>query len=85
MKLAIQQTSSQIEEGIEKSEEYRKELNERVLLINEENEKQSKQVNDLLDYQCELDRHFERVIYVRSIEYNISIRNYRICLILRRR
>lgn len=79
MKLAIQQTSSQIEEGIEKSEEYRKELNERVLLINEENEKQSKQVNDLLDYQCELDRHFERVIYVRSIEYNISIRNYRIC------
>lgn len=79
MKLAIQQTSSQIEEGIEKSEEYRKELNERVLLIKEENEKQSKQVNDLLDYQCELDRHFERVIYVRSIEYNISIRNYRIC------
>lgn len=79
MKLAIQQTSSQIEEGIEKSEEYRKELNERVLLINEENEKQSKQVNDLLDYQCELDRHFERVIYVRSIEYDISIRNYRIC------
>ena len=64
MKLAIQQTSSQIEEGIEKSEEYRKELNERVLLIKEENEKQSKQVNDLLDYQCELDRHFERVIYV---------------------
>lgn len=79
MKLAIQQTSSQIEEGIEKSEEYRKELNERVLLIKEENEKQSKQVNDLLDYQCELDRHFERVIYVRSIEYDISIRNYRIC------
>ena len=79
MKLAIKQTSSQLEEGIEKSEEYRKELNERVLLINEENEKQSKQVNDLLDYQCELDRHFERVIYVRSIEYNISIRNYRIC------
>lgn len=79
MKLAIQQTSSQIEEGIEKSEEYRKELNERVLLIKEENEKQSKQVNDLLVYQCELDRHFERVIYVRSIEYNISIRNYRIC------
>ena len=79
MKLAIQQTSSQIEEGIEKSEEYRKDLSERVDLINEENEKQLGQVTDLLHYQCELDRHFERVIYVRSIEYDISIRNYRIC------